>query len=381
MYKYRMATPGPTSSPSNIRLAGARDLIHHRASHMKELMERINPKLKNIFQTKNDVYTISCSGTGGMEASVTNSFDKNDKVLVLSNGYFGERFRTICEHNALNTLVYEKEWGAEFSLAEVAEIYKENPDLKGVFVVFSETSTGMINPVKEIAALFKKTEVLVVVDAISGLIVNELLMDEWGLDIVIAASHKGFMMAPGLTFVGISDKAWSKIDQTNSSAYYFSFTRLKQFFPFASASASVSLLLSLEESLSMIEDIGSGTLLVQQKQIALAAQRALNALGFILFVDKPIYRSNAVTSALAPEGIDTQKLLSQLETEFNLSITGGQGIFKGKMIRVGHIGYIDELDLYAVFGAIERALIQLGAEFPLGVSSKAIQEVFVRGGK
>jgi aspartate aminotransferase-like enzyme len=367
-----LVTPGPTFVPTDILLAGARESIHHRSNDMKEIMDGINYSLPEFFGTENEVYTMLSSGTGAMESAVFNCFNKGDKVLVINNGYFGKRFKDIASYANLEILTVDIEWGQPFELEEIKEIYYNNKDLQGILIVYSETSTGAVNNIKEVGSFFGRTNVLTVVDAISGLISHEMQMDRWGLDVVIASSHKGFMMPPGLSFVCISDKAWEKIYDTEENTYYFSYKRFKDFYPYPPSSPGISLIFSLEKSIELLKAEGIETIYERHRLLARATQNALISLGFELFISDPIRRSNTVTSALSPKGIDTSDLLERINNDYGLTITGGQGSYKGKMIRIGHIGAFDELDLFSVFGAIEMYLNKSKYEFEEGVSTKAL---------
>ncbi|WP_274918623.1 pyridoxal-phosphate-dependent aminotransferase family protein [Streptomyces sp. WZ-12] len=370
--KLRLATPGPTEVPQRLLLAGAREIIHHRSTEMAGLLHEINEGLPPLFGTEHPVYTIAASGTGAMEASVANCFSPGDEVLVVSNGYFGERFEAICTDYGLTVHTVRSDWGTSADPAQVAAAYAEHPAIRGVFTVYSETSTGALNDVEAIARIFRDTDVIVVVDAISGLLVHPLPMDAWGLDVVLAASHKGFMLPPGLAFVALSDKAWTAVERGSGPAYYWSFERLRHFYPMSSSSPAVSLLLALHESLKMLNEEGLPAFQRRHAALGEAAGRALTALGFQPFIQEPHRRSHVITSALAPEGIDTGELLKTLSTRHGVTMTGGQAHLKGKLIRVGHVGAADPLDLCALFGAVEMALLELGHRFTPGTGTGEI---------
>lgn len=378
--KLRLATPGPTEVPQRLLLAGAREIIHHRSTEMEQLIHEINEALPPLFGTTHPVYTIASSGTGAMEAAVANCFSPGDEVLVVSNGYFGERFQAISRAYGLTVHPVESAWGTSVDPRQVAEAYAEHPQIRGVLVVYSETSTGALNDVKAIGELFRDTDIVVVVDAISGLLVHPLPMDEWGLDAVLAASHKGFMLPPGLAFVALSDKAWHAIERSEGPAYYWSFKRLRHFYPMSASSPAVSLLLALHESLRLLAEEGMDAFRDRHARSGLAVERALTVLGFAPFIRTPHRRSNVITSALAPEGIDTSRLLKTLSTGYGVTMTGGQADLKGKLIRVGHIGAVDVLDLCGIVGAVELALLDLGHEFTPGAGVGEIIRTFHNSG-
>jgi aspartate aminotransferase-like enzyme len=374
--KLRLATPGPTEVPQRLLLAGAREIVHHRSTEMEGLIHEINEGLPPLFGTRQPVYSMATSGTGAMEAAVANCFSPGDEVLVVSNGYFGERFQAICRGYGLVVHTVASEWGTSARPEDVRAAYGEHPDIRGVLVVYSETSTGALNDVRGIADIFRDTDVVVVVDAISGLLVHPLEMDAWGLDVVLAASHKGFMLPPGLAFVALSDRAWEAVVRGQGSAYYWSFKRFRQFYPMSSSSPAVSLLLGLHESLKMLAEEGLPAFQRRHALLGEAAQRALVALGFSPFIREPHRRSHVITSALAPEGVDTGHLLKTLSTRHGLTMTGGQAHLKGKLIRVGHVGAADALDLVAVLGAVEMALLALGHRFTPGTGVGEVVRTF-----
>lgn len=377
--KLRMATPGPTQVPTDILLAGAKEIIHHRSPQMEELMSEINKELLVLFKTKQDVYTMLSSGTGAMEAAVSSCFDFSDKVLVVRNGYFGDRFHDICTNYNISVIDVVSEWGTSINIESIREAYKENPDIKGILIVFSETSTSATNDIKSIGELFSNTDVVVVVDAISGLISHDLKMDEWGLDVVLSASHKGFMLPPGLAFAAISEKAWKKIDSTKSVAYYFSFKRFKKFYPLAPSSAGVSLLNFLQASIKMLKEEGAEECVFRHKMLAEATQKCLVEMGFRLVVRDTKHRSNTVTAAFTPDEVDAKELINRLNEDYGLTVTGGQGVFAGKIIRVGHVGCMDAADLMAVFGCIEMALQDMNYKYSYGCSLSVISNIFRKG--
>lgn len=374
--KLRLATPGPTEVPQRLLLAGAREIIHHRSAEMEGLIHEISGELPPLFGTEQPVYTIAASGTGAMEAAVANCFSAGDEVLVVSNGYFGERFQSICRNYGLTVHVVESDWGTSADPGRVAEAYAEHPEIRGVFAVYSETSTGALNDIEAIGGIFRDTDVVVVVDAISGLLVHPLEMDAWGLDVVLAASHKGFMLPPGLAFIALSERAWTAVERSSGPAYYWSFERLRQFHPMSSSSPAVSLLLALHESLKMLGEEGLPAFRKRHATLGLAAERALLALGFRTFIQEPHRRSHVITSALAPAGIDTSQLLKNLSARYGVTTTGGQAHLKGKLIRVGHVGAADSLDLCAVFGAVEMSLLDFGHDFTPGTGTGEIVRTF-----
>jgi aspartate aminotransferase-like enzyme len=370
--RLRLATPGPTEVPQRLLLAGAQEIVHHRSTEMEQLNHDVGSALPPLFGTASPVYTIASSGTGAMEAAVANCFAPGDEVLVVSNGYFGERFADMAAAYGLTVRTVESPWGTSVDVEAVAEAHRKHPDARGVLVVYSETSTGALNDVRAIGELFRGTDVVVVVDAISGLLVHPIDMDDWGLDVVLAASHKGFMLPPGLAFVAVSDKAWKAVERGGGPSYYWSFERLRKFYPMSSSSPAVSLVLALRESLAMLHEEGLEAFRSRHALLGRASERALLDLGFRTFVEPPHRRSNVITAALAPEGIDSGRLLKAMAADWGVTVTGGQAHLKGRLIRIGHVGMVDALELCAVFSALELALLGCGHDTEPGTAAGAI---------
>lgn len=374
--RYRLATPGPTEVPNEVLVAGARELMHHRSPEFRALIESTNAGLARVFGTRQSVFTMLSGGTGAMEAAVSNAFAGGDHVLVLNNGYFGQRFVDICRMKDLRVTTLEAPWGVAIGAERVAEVLDGQPDVRGVLAVYSETSSGGTNDVRALGELCRRRDVLLVVDAISALIAHPCPMDDWGIDVLLGASHKAFMMPPGLAFAAVSERAWACMGARLPSTYYFSFARHRKFWPMAPSSPGVSLVLQLRAALQIIEREGLPAAAERHAKLARATQRALEALGFKLFVEDPAARSHAVTAGLAPEGIDTNRLLDVLSDRYGVTMTGGQAELKGRLLRLGHIGAVDAPHLISLCGALELALVDLGHRFERGASLAAIEGVF-----
>lgn len=368
----RLATPGPTTVPSAVLLAGAGEVLHHRSPAVHDLSARLAAGLQEVLATEHDVYTLLSSGTGAMEAAVSNCFGPGDTVVVVANGYFGDRFIELCERGRLKVVPVAAPWGEPVATDEVEAALRNHPETRGVLVVYSETSTGAVNDVQAMAEVVGRTDAILVVDAISGLISHRLPMDEWGVDVVLAASHKGFMLPPGLAFVALSDKAWSAIDRVEDASFYFSFRRYRKFHPLAPASGAVSLLPALEVALDALREEGLAAVTERHATVAVACRRALEALGFRLVVSDEANRSNTVTVAEPPGGVTAADLIAVVRDQFGLVITGGQGPFAGQVVRVGHIGMVDPFWLGGVVTALELGLATLGAPVALGAGLTAM---------
>ena len=224
-----LLTPGPTNIPERYLKIFGEDIIHHRTPEFRRILKENNENLKKVFKTKNDVYTLTTSGTGAMEAAVVNFFSKGEKVLVINTGYFGERFAKIAEIYGLDVINLKYEFGDGYELDDVKKILSENPDLKGILSTHSETSVGILNDIKALGELTKDTDILLVVDTISGLVANDFDFDGWNIDVAIAGSQKAFLIPPGLSFVTASDKAKKAMEKSDLTKYYLSIKQYEKY--------------------------------------------------------------------------------------------------------------------------------------------------------
>ncbi|MCX5694006.1 MAG: alanine--glyoxylate aminotransferase family protein, partial [Candidatus Omnitrophica bacterium] len=323
MKKEYLLTPGPTPLPPQISLAMARPIIHHRTPQFQEILKEASIGLKWAFQTANDVFIISSSGTGAMEAAVINLLSGGDTALVIQGGKFGERWTEIAKAYGINVEVLDVEWGKAVSPAEIGKRLKTNPQIKAVFSTLCETSTGVDNDIQAIAAVVKETPAVLVVDAISGLGAVDLKTDAWGVDVVVSGSQKGFMLPPGLGFICLSAKAWKLVESSKSSRYYLDLRKAKKALdkndtPFTS---SITLIIALNEALKIMQQDGLENIFKRHKIMADATRAALKALGLELFA--PTAASDGVTAAKVPAGIDGEKLVKTMRDTYGVTIAGG----------------------------------------------------------
>jgi aspartate aminotransferase-like enzyme len=354
----------------------ARPIVHHRTPLYEGILQEVREGLKYLFQTKSEVLIFASSGTGAMEGAVTNTLCAGDKALVLEGGKFGERFTQICRAYGVKPIVIPVEWGQAVDPAVIEKTLREDPSIKAVFTQATETSTGVLHPVKEIAALVSRHPgTILVVDGISHLGAVELPMDEWKLDVVICGSQKALMLPPGLAFAALSDKAWQFVERSTLPRFYFDFKKeRKNLTKNQSAyTPAISLVVGLAESLRLIRKEGLENILARHARLAKATRAAMGALGLQLYA--PRAYSDAVTAVLAPPGIDGQKVVKILREKHNLTIAGGQDRAKGKIFRLAHMGYIDQSDIIAGIAAVEMTLKELGYQFELGAGIKAAMEV------
>ena len=374
--KYLLFAPGPSPIPPEVLLAMAEPIIHHRAPAYVKVLEEVREGLKYLFQTKNEVLIFASSGTGAMEGAVTNTLCAGDTALVVQSGKFGERWAQICNAYGVHAKVIHVEWGKAVDPELIKKALEVEPAIKAVFMQASETSTGVMHPVKEIADIVKNYEnTLLVVDAITGIGVFDLPADKWNLDIVVGGSQKAMMLPPGLAFASVSDKALGFVEKSTLPKFYFNVKKeLKGIKNNQSAyTPAVSLVVGLREVLRQMREEGLENVFARTDRIARATRAAMKALGLQLFA--PDAPSNALTAVMTPEGIDGQNVVKVLREKHNITIAGGQDQAKGKIFRVAHFGYMDTYDIVTIVSAVEMVLKELGHEVELGKGVKAALEV------
>jgi len=365
MNKYRLFAPGPTPVSEETSLAMAGPIIHHRTEPFEKIVAEVREGLKWLFQTKNEVLILASSGTGAMEGAVVNTLSKGDKVIVVDGGKFGERWWKICKAYGVEADVIQVTWGQAVDVKEIKSRLDKG-GYKAVFVQASESSTGTYHPIREIASLVKaKDDCLCVVDAISALGAVNLPMDAWGIDILITGSQKALGLPPGLAMVGLSDKAWKAAENSTLPKFYFDFKReLKNVQQNTTAfTPAISLIIGLAQVLREFKKEGLENLFARHARLAEATRQGMLALGLQLYSSSPV---NSLTAVKTPEGIDAQKVFKILQTKYNMTIAGGQDAAKGKIFRLAHLGYYDDLDVVTVVAAVEWALAELGHKFTMG---------------
>ncbi len=375
--KQRLLTPGPTPLlPRALHAMMASD-IHHRTQDFIQLYPRVLAGLKEVFGTQNDVLITVSSGTGAMEAAVSNFFSEGDTVVVLSAGKFGERWAELARAYRLNAVVLTAEYGDVVSPERVAQALEENPDAKGVFFQASETSTGAAHDVRSIGGIVKQTQALCIVDAITGLGTMPLDIDGWGLDVVIGGSQKAFMIPPGLAFLSVSPKAWAQGETARLPRMYFDLKREKKMAAKGESAwtPNVSHILALAEALAYIKQLGMAKLIENAQSLARATRAAAVELGLELFA--PGSPSSSVTAIKAPAGMDSGEIVKAFRNQFGSIIANGQGTMKGRIFRIAHLGYFDFADLFAVVAELELILHQKGLPVSLGQGVAAVQRTYL----
>ncbi|MCP1224797.1 alanine--glyoxylate aminotransferase family protein [Sebaldella sp. S0638] len=346
MKKKVLLTPGPTNIPENLLGVLGTDIVHHRKVDFHNVMKELNENLKKIFQTKENVYVLTSSGTGAMEAAVVNYFSKGEKVLVINTGYFGDRFRKIAGIYGLEPINLEYEFGESYKLEDVKKALAENPDIKGIFITHSETSTGVLNNVKAVGELTKNTDILLVVDTISGLVANDFDFDGWNVDVAVAGSQKAFLIPPGLAFIAMSQKARKAVEKSDIPKYYFDIKQAEKALesknetPFTPA---IGLIIAANVSCRIIAEKGVGNIVKEKYELRKYIEEKLSELDFKILVKDEENRSNTLISVVK-DGIKIKNVIRSLE-ERGYTVTGGKGDFEDSLMRVGILGEFSKEDI------------------------------------
>ncbi|MGH9513542.1 MAG: pyridoxal-phosphate-dependent aminotransferase family protein [Terriglobales bacterium] len=385
LLKNRLFTPGPTPLLPAAQTAMASFTMHHRTADFRALYTRVLADMKEFIGTNNDVLVLACSGTGVMEGSVSNLTSPGDKVLILTAGKFGERWRDLTKAFGCNVEVLSVPYGDTFSLDQIRQ--KLSPDLKAVYVQATESSTGARHDIKGIAKLVRESgsDTLLIVDAITGLGTTHFDVDGWGIDVIIGGSQKALMIPPGLAYCAIGERAWKRMETAKSPRYYFDFRKERKAAAKGESSytPATSLFAALGAALDFIRQMGEGDLvagrkaLIDNAELAAEMTRAgAKALGLNLFTSAP---GAALTAIEPPAGVDSSAIVKAFRESFSAVVANGQGDMKGKLFRIAHIGYYDYLDTVGILAALEHVLAGVtGKPVQYGTSVRAAQEVFAR---
>ena len=376
MKKYQLMAPGPTPVPSQVLLAMAQPIIHHRTPEYEALFAEARTGLKRLFQTEQDVIALACSGTGAMEASIANVFSAGDTVAVVQAGKFGERWAEIARAYGLRVIELTAPFGHTVAPERIGDALKAHSEIRAVLAQHSETSTGVLHDVRAYAAVTRHTDALLIVDAVSSLGIAPLAMDSWGIDVVVAGSQKGLMLPPGLAFCALSERAWARAAASNLPKYYFDLAAERKFGRRNDVrfTPAVSIVVGLREVLRMLEGEGLENVFLRHDRLARATRAGCEALGLDLFARAT--PSPAVTSVVAPRGIDGEAIVAAYARAHNITIAGGQGEMKGQVFRLGHMGYAAEFDVIVALSALEQVLADLGLPVDFGAAMRAAQKIF-----
>ncbi|HYV67939.1 MAG TPA: alanine--glyoxylate aminotransferase family protein [Myxococcales bacterium] len=372
MKKIRLLTPGPTPVPERLSLRMAQPIVHHRSPEFEQVFARCREGLSWLFQTKQDVVQLAASGTGAMEAALTNFLRKGDEAIVIDAGKFGERWGKLAKAYGVQPITLKVTWGSAVDPGAVKAALEEHPNAKAVLVQANESSTGVAHPVQKLAQITRNQPVLLVVDAISALGAFDLPFDAWGIDVMVSGSQKALGLPPGLSFIAASEKAWKLNETADLPRFYFDLKRERdnQRKNQTAWTPAISLVEGLDESLKMFREEGLEGCFARHDRLARGARAGMQALGLQLYSKAP---SAAMTTVLTPEGIDSEKLVKHLFQRYGIKLVGGQDAAKGKIFRIAHLGYFDEFDMLVVVGAVERGLKDMGAQVQLGKGLAAAQ--------
>ncbi len=372
--KYYLLSPGPTPIPETALSAAAEPIIHHRTPEFSNIFMEVSEGLKYVFQTEQDVFILTSSGTGAMETAVVNTLCPGDKAITINGGKFGERWGKICRAYGVDAREIVLEWGEPFSKEQLAEELKANPETKAVFAALSETSSGTIYDIQGYGEVMANSEAILVVDGISGLGATPCPMDEWKVDILVAGSQKSFMIPPGLAYIAFSPKAWELVEKSTLPKFYFDAKAYKKNLGKRTTpwTPAVSLIIQQKKSLDIIISLGLEKLFEHHRILGDATRDGVKALGLELLSKNP---GNILTAIKVPAGIDGVQLVKTMQGKYRAYIAGGQDPYKGKIFRIAHLGYMGGFDIITALTALEMTLDELGFEFEKGSSIKAAETV------
>lgn len=374
--------PGPSPIPPSVNRAMTKPMIGHRGESTSEILADIRPKLKRVFGTEQEVLLLTASGTAGLEAAIINTVAPGEEVLVIVTGAFGERFADICKTYNIFTHIVETEWGKAAKPADISEILETHKGITAVFMTYCETSTGVLNPIRELAAeIRKKSEALVIVDGVSCVGGVATKMDEWKLDVVVSGSQKAFMLPAGLAFIGVSERAWEKIETNSQPRFYLDLKKhrdalRKDSTPYTPA---LSLLFGLQQALELMEAEGLENVYARHRLLMKMTRAAFKELGIpLLTTDED---ASPTVTAIRPGDFSAEELRKILKQEFAMEVAGGQKVLAKKIFRIGHMGYCSPADLLQAIAAIEIGIVMTGKQIRLGSGVGAAQQEYLNGGQ
>jgi len=355
MKRQILLTPGPTPLPPEVLSALGKPMIHHRTSVYQEIFQEVLEGLKNVFQTKQDVFVFASSGTGAMEAAVVNFLSPGDKALAIVSGKFGERWGDLCKAYGLETVILPVTWGEACDPRKLEEKLQQEKNVKVVYATLCETSTGVVHDIQALTEVAHAHGARIAVDAVSGLAADEFLTDAWGVDIVVSGSQKALMLPPGLGMITVGEEAWKLAESARLPKFYFDLLKARKAMakwdtPFTPA---ISLMVALRESLRKIQKRGIEHIWKETESLATFTRKEIVRLGLSVFSKAP---ANALTSVEVPKGLDAQHLIQTLRDKYGIWVAAGQGDLKGKIFRVAHMGYIQKKDIQLCITALEKEM-------------------------
>jgi aspartate aminotransferase-like enzyme len=372
--KYYLLSPGPTPIPDEVLSVAAQPIIHHRTPEFSALLLDVSEGLKYVFATKEDVYILTSSGTGAMEAALVNTLSPGDKILTINGGKFGERWGHMGRAYGLQVKEVVLEWGQDFTKEQLEAELKANPEIKAVFCTLSETSSGAVFDVKGYSEAVARTPAILVVDGISGLGAMPCPMDEWKVDVIVSGSQKSFMIPPGLGYIAFSQKAWKMVETSRLPKFYFDVKKAKKNLADKTTpwTPAISLIVQQRKALERIRATGLENLFEHHRILGEATRAGIKALGLELLAKRP---GNILTAIKVPAGLDGKALVKTMQGKYLAYIAGGQDPYKGKIFRIAHLGYMGGFDIITALSALEMTLSDLDYSFEKGSGLRAAQTV------
>ncbi len=380
MYQNILRHPGPTPIPKKVELAMAQNMISHRTEEFVKLYQETTQRVKAVFGTKQDVLLLPSGGTAALEAAVVNTVSPGDEVVVITVGAFGDYFVSICEKYGLIVHKLEKNWGEACTKEDLVDFLKPLSTIKAVFATYNETSTGILNPIIELAEVVRNhTDALFIVDGVSCIGGAPAEMDEWGIDILVTGSQKAMMLPPGLALLAVSDRAWKVIEANQTTAYYLNLLSYREWAAkgMTPNTPTISLIMGLSAVCDLIEEEGGFSKTVERHEVMKNMVReSMKALSIGLLTSD-VYASPTITAIRAPEGLDLMSYLGHLKKQYHLDFAGGLGHLQGKIFRFGHMGYCFPSDILQAVSLMEAGLQDFSYRFEPGAGVNAAQNVFL----
>lgn len=378
-----LLTPGPTPIPESVLLKQAEMMIHHRTPQYSEVFSSCLNGLKSLLLTENPILLFASSGTGAMESAVANCFKRGEKVLVAVGGKFAERFVEICKMYGLEVIEYEYDWSENLDPSFIEKTVREDSAIKGVFITHSETSTGIVNDVEAVGRIVAESEALLIVDSVSGAGALEMRTDDWCVDVLCFGSQKALMVPPGLSGVSLSKKAAGKIEECDLPSYYFNYKAALKALdgkdPQTPYTPAISLVKALDAACMLLLQEGIENVWARHELLAMSVRAAVEEMGLSFYPKSP-ERAFAVTAVNVPEGVDGEALVKNLNRKYGVIIAGGQSQLKGKIFRIGHVGYYHPFDMIIAVSALEMALNDAGFRVEpgkgTGAASRVLKDAF-----
>jgi aspartate aminotransferase-like enzyme len=357
----QLRIPGPTPLPPEVLKIMSKQMINHRGAEFHKMLMDVTNKLKIVFQTKNDIFIMTSSGTGGMETAVVNTMSPGDKVLAVSIGNFGNRFATIAKIYGANVVKLDFEMGTAADPIKVREALVSNPDVKAVLITHNETSTGITNDLASLSKVVKEFNKLLLVDCVSSLGSINCPVDEWGIDVAVSGSQKGWMAPPGLSFVSMSPKAWEANSKAKMPRFYWDLVKAKQYLEKEETpwTPGITTVYALSAGLDILINEGLQNIFTRHARVAKLTRDGIKAMGLKQVADEQ-FASNTVTAIWLPQGIDYKTLSKMMRDEKQVIITGGQDTLDGKIFRIGHLGWVNEADIKECLNALKYVLPKMG---------------------